>query len=81
MVISQPNVDGFYFNMGHFEACEYRHTHKDRKDRKARSVKARVLTTEISPGGLKPGPDRGNNTTDTKIQGMPSISGTEVLSP
>ena len=50
LVISQPYVDGFCFNMGHLEACEYRHIHKDRKDRKARSAKARVLTTEISPG-------------------------------
>ena len=33
-VISQLNVDGFCFNMGHFEACDYRHIQKDRKDRK-----------------------------------------------
>ena len=35
---------------------------KARKARKARSPRARVLTTQIGPGGPKPGPDGGNYT-------------------
>ena len=48
--------------MGHFNACDNRLItimSKDRKDRKARTARARVSGPGFGPEKLEPGPDRG----------------------
>ena len=67
--MSQPNLDGFCFNMGHFNACDnplITIMSKDRKDRKARTARARVSGPGFGPEKLEPDPDRGISTL-TKI--------------
>ena len=53
--------------MGHFNACDNRLItikSKDRKDRKARTARARVSGPGFGPEKLEPDPDRGNSTDD-----------------
>ena len=53
--------------MGHFNACDNRLItimSKDRKDRKARTARARVSGPGFGPEKLEPDPDRGNSRPD-----------------
>ena len=55
--------------MGHFNACDNRLItimSKDRKDRKARTARARVSGPGFGPEKLEPDPDRGIYTHDRR---------------
>ena len=46
--MSQPNIDGFCFNMGHFKGHKGHFKGQDRKTRKARTPEALVLTKTLN---------------------------------
>ena len=55
--------------MGHFNACDnclITIMSKDRKDRKARTARARVSGPGFGPEKLEPDPDRGNSSRESR---------------